>query len=355
MPPAPERLFLFVQCELPGVLGPPDGRYLLRSELDGEPERVIVLKTLSARRAAEGARGVGSLGLFAGRRAGATRRREAAPEPEPTAVPVTRATIVDPVSVSAERQAQAWIEGLEPAREVATAFAALNRLLYCYRLAAADPYAHEVTPIQALTLRAGWGEGEQVADGVWLHAQELPITAAAAVTATADSTSASQSPPGRSRRRAPRARVRALRPDEHLAELLAARERPLLCEELALRARADLELGRPSHAALELDRALTAAAHELSGEQSLDLGERVAELESLRPEIARTAAAVLRGEAPTDAGQTPTMIAALDREALRHALERLEAALRARAAAGYETQSPSQIAARNLARNRSSR
>ena len=39
----------------------------------------------------------------------------------------------------------------------------------------ADPYVHEVSPAQALVIRAGWGEGEQVADGRWLHARELPL------------------------------------------------------------------------------------------------------------------------------------------------------------------------------------
>ena len=331
MPEGPERLFLFVQCEFPWALGPPGGRYLLRSELDGEPERVIVLGTLGAGRA-ELARGAGPL-----RRRAASRRRNAPARPEPAAVAIARATIVDPVSLSAERQARAWLADLDSEREVSAAFAALNRVLHAQRIAAADPYAREVSPAQALVIRVGWGEGEQVAEGHWLHAVELPWTG-------------------------PRARVRrrasALRPDERLAEMLAAREQPLLCEELALRARLDLDQGRLAHATIELDRALFAALAELADEQRADLPLRVDELQALRPNVARAARAVLplsatgamdgagvdgatdapaasETEGAPEAG-APVESEKPDEEIIRHALERLEAALRARTAAGFD-------------------
>jgi hypothetical protein len=331
MSSAPERLFLFLQCELPWALGPPDGRYLLRSVLDGEPERVIVLKTLGSRRAAEPARPTGSLGPGPFARRARSRRRDAPPEPEPAPVSVARATIVDPVSVSAERQAEAWLSELDPEREIPAAFAALNRLLYCYRLAAADPHAHELSPMQALAIRAGWGEGEQVADGVWLLAQELPFRG------DGDRPRAG----GQRVRRAPGPRTAALRPDEHLAGLLAAREPPLLCEELVLRARLDLEEGRTALAAIELDRALAAATRELMREQGVDLSERVDELRTLHAGVERAAQAVLgaAGDPVLGTAGDPVLGAAgasaLDVESLRHALERLQAALRARAAAGF--------------------
>jgi len=295
----PRRLFLFIQCELPWELGPPDGRYLLRSESDGEPQRVIVLATLGAGRATL-TREAGPL-----RRRAAARRRAVPAEPEPEPVTTASATIIDPVSVSAERQARAWLDELQAEREVADAFAALNRVLHAQRIATADPYAREVSPAQALTIRAGWGEGEQVAEGHWLHAVELtPLTGARA----------------RVRRRAS-----ALRPDERLAEMLGARERPLLCEELTLRARLDLDQGRLAHATIELDRALLAALAELADEQRSDLPLRMAELRSLHEGVAKAAHAVLSGRSET-----------IEEETIGHALGRLEAALRARSAAGYD-------------------
>jgi hypothetical protein len=282
-----ERLFLFVQMEFPWELGPPDGRYLLRAYADREPERVVVLETVGAARP----RG----------RLAARRRPLLAPEPEPESVASTRATVIDPVSVSAERQAQTWLAGLDAEREARAAAAALNRMLAAHRIATADPHLHELTPARALIVRAGWGEGEQVAHGDWLHAREL-------------------------RWREPRGRElrRGLRAQEHLAALLGAREPMLVCEELALRARHDLDAGRVRHAALELEHAYAAALTELDDERRIDLDARLAELGELRAGVRANASGAL-----SEDGEQ------LDREAVDHALVRLEAALRARAAVGF--------------------
>jgi hypothetical protein len=287
----PERLFLFVQMEFPWALGPPDGRYLLRPRPDGEPERVVVLGTLGAARATAG-------GL-----ASARRRRGARPRatPEPAPVATARATIVDPIPLSAERQTQAWLAEIDAERESLAAAAVLNRVLHAHRIAAADPYAHEVSPAQALVVRAGWGEGEQVADGRWLHARELPWVTS------------------RTRRR-----VAALRPLERLAEILGGRGAILLCEEHALRARLDLDQGRLAHAAIELEAAYATALGELRGENRQDLAIRITELDQLRAGVAPQAQAAM-----PDSGLEP------DEEIVRHALERLEAALRARTATGF--------------------
>ena len=158
-------------------------------------------------------------------------------------------------------------------------------------------------------IRAGWGEGEQLADGRWEHALELPWA-----------------PTKRAQRRAA-----ALRPQERLAELLGARTRELLCEELALRARLDLDQGRLAHAAVELDAALAAALGELDAEANPALAPRLDELRALRPGVSAVAQAAMPGaSAATDAGDPPEP----DEDAVRHALERLEAALRARTASG---------------------
>jgi hypothetical protein len=334
----PTRLFTFVQMELPWELGPADGRYLLRKPAevpDGrEPQHVVVLSTIGAERK----------GLL-GRR---TRTRRAEPEPGATPVPVTRATVVDPVPLSAESQARTWLAQLDPELEAQAAADVLNRMLFAQRIAGAAPHIHEVSPAQALVLRAGFGEGEHVADGLWLDARELLL----------------------SNKRAGR-RATVLRPQERLAALLAGRESHLLCEELVLRARLDLDGGRVALAAIELERAYAAALVELPREERGDLRQRIEELGELRRGVLRSARAALptpapgvatRAAAETSAGTTTETSAAMtaetgietiasnsprgveettdipddhpDPQTVRHALERLEAALRARTAPG---------------------
>ncbi len=314
----PVRLFIFIQLEFPWELGPADGRYLLREQPDAEPERVVVLDTLAAAR--PGRRGAGD-GQIASLRERLGARGAGAPaSSEPAAVTTSRVTVIDPISLSAEHQARAWLDDLDRERDVLAAVAVVNRVLYLHRIASADPHIHEVAPSQALVIRAGWGEGEQVASGNWMHARELP--------------------PAKPRRRAPRARPgasrarsAALRPQERLAALLGARSDALLCEELTLRARLDLDHGRLAHAALELDGALAAAVPELRGEGRQDLAIRIAELEQLREGVAaqaqRARAPEADGRGESEAREQP------DEEIVAHGLERLEAALRARSATGF--------------------
>jgi hypothetical protein len=330
----PARLFTFVQMELPWELGPADGRYLLRKPTvapDGrEPQHVVVLSTVGAERR----------GLL-GRR---TRTRRADPQPEPTPVPVTRATIIDTVPLSVESQARAWLRELDPEREAQAATDVLNRMLFAHRIAGAAPQIHELSPTQALVLRAGFGAGEHVADGLWTDARELLL----------------------SNRRAGR-RASVLRPQERLAALLSARDTHLLCEELVLRARLDLDGARVALAAVELERAYAAALSELASEHREDLHERIDELRRLRPAVMMAAQAALPAaalvsdaaidtatEAATEAaggeGEETGLITSRDTrepalareqpdtQTIRHALERLEAALRARTAHGSTLQ-----------------
>jgi hypothetical protein len=285
-----ERLFTFVQMEFAWELGPADGRYLLRKAegVEGnEPEHVVVLGTVGAERR-------GRL-----RRRAHTRPTDA----QPTPVPVARATVVDPVPLSTEAQGQAWLGGLDAEREARRAVGALNRMLFSHRIATATAHVHEVSPVQALVVRAGYGEGEQVADGLWRDARELVL----------------------SRTRGGR-RATVLRPQERLAVLLSGRGRALLCEELTLRARLDLDEGRLALAAIELEHAYVAALGELPAEERADLRERIEELQGLSEGVEQAArAAILTGG---DGDR-------IDEPVVRHALERLEATLRARTASGF--------------------
>jgi hypothetical protein len=308
----PLQLFVFLQLEFPWALGPADGRYLLRDGAGGDPERVVVVETLSGGHPAPVVNEM-PRGWLRGR--GSRRERDAPPEPAPAEVQTTRVTVIDPVPLAAEGQARAWLDELDRERDVESAVEVVNRVVHMHRIAAADPYVREVSPAQALVIRAGWGEGEQVASGLWLHARELPGSVL------------------RPHRRRARRRDRswALRPQERLAALLGGRGRTLLCEELVLRARLDLDQGRPAHAAVGLDRALAAAVGELSAEGRHDLAVRVAELDQLREPVGEQAQAALAG---ADAAAAGDGAGALDEELLAHALGRVEAALRARTAAG---------------------
>jgi hypothetical protein len=275
------QLFTFVQMELPWELGPADGRYLLRKVAGpdgGNPQHVVVLSTVGAVRR----------GLLGGR------SRKLRTDPEPAPVPIARATVIDAVPLSLDSQARAWLDELDPEREAQVAATVLNRMLWAHRIAAASPHVNDVSPTQALVVRAGYGEGEQVADGLWTAARELRL----------------------SRRRAGR-RASVLRPQERLAVLLSGQASALVCEELTLRARLDLDAGRLVLASIELDRAYVTALKELPQEGRMDLHPRIAELGDLSAGVAAAALA----EQP-------------DERTVRNGLERLEAALRARTALG---------------------
>ncbi len=262
--------------DFPWKVGPVDGRYLLRARAGGDPERVLVLQTLS-----EGA------------------------------ASTSRITLVDPVSLPAEHQARAWLDDVErdSRSAIEEGLALVNRVLYLHRIAEADPYAHEVSATQALAIRAGWGTGEELASGRFTHADEL----------TAGQRAGQRR--GLLRRGTRRERASALAGQERFASLLGAHVPTLISEELTLRARLDLDQGRPALAALGLSSALAAALAELRREHREDLALRIDELEQLRAGVDAQAAAVLSGGA-----------GAADADALEHALQRLEAALRGRAA-----------------------
>jgi hypothetical protein len=200
---------------------------------------------------------------------------------------------------SGAQEAAAWLKRAgEP--ELAAGLAVLNRALHAFRIAAADPRQRGVSRHDALVARLGYGDGEQVAVGRWTDARELIDPG-----------------PRRRRRRIPAAQAR-------FAALLTGRQAGLACEELALRARGDLDEQRTREAALQVLIALDAALAELGADHSAApaLGPRLEELRGLREGIAAAAHRALDGE-----------LESAEREAVAHALARIEAALRARVAA----------------------
>ena len=289
--PPPDRrsqppLFPFTQVEVPWAVGPPDGRYLLRrgrQDADAAPSHVLVITTLGA---AERRRRLG-------RR---SRQLQAQPQPDPTPVPTGRATVIDVGEpFPAPEAASAWL-GRAGEEQLEHDLAVLNWALHAFRVATADAYLHPIAREHLLVARIGCGLGEEVADGMWSDARELVA--------------------GAPRQR----RARVLQPQARMARLLGGRERPLVCEELALRARLDLDQGRDREAALQVVIALDAAIAELGGDPHLEaLQSRIDELREQRDPVADAAQAALAGP-----------LAEADRDAVVFALERVEAMLRAR-------------------------
>jgi hypothetical protein len=206
-----------------------------------------------------------------------------------------RATIIDVAHPLTPAEATDWIAQAGEAH-LQRDLDVLNAVLDAHRLAAADPHLPMVARRQALAARVGVGTGEEVAYGRFSDVRELAWEAP----------------------RLPRRRM--LTPEGRLAAILTGRDEPLVCEELVLRARLDLDRGRTRHGALQLLIALDAAIAELSTDPATN--ERIAELRTFREPVGAAAQAALGG-APDAAAVA----------ALTTALPRIEAALRARAAA----------------------
>jgi hypothetical protein len=242
---------------------------------------------------------IATLGAPERRRIVSKRKRNAQPEPEPIPVATGRATVIDVGEpLEGEAEARAWLRRAGEA-DLQDGVAVLNRALHAFRLVTADPYLHPVGRQQALVARVGFGAGEQVADGLWTDARELLLA----------------------RRRQPRATV--LHPQARLAAVLGGRERALACEELALRARLDLDQGRDREAALQVLVALDAAVAELAADPTAAaLNERLDELRAQREAIAAAAQTALG--AP---------LTASERDTVTFTLSRIESAFRARAVA----------------------
>jgi hypothetical protein len=216
-------------------------------------------------------------------------------------VPVTtgRATVIDvgrPLSDQAS--AESWLARAGE-DELERDLAVLNRALHAFRLATADAFVNPVGRHHLLVARIGYGAGDEVASGLWSQALELI----------------------QPRRRQRRSKI--LHPQSRLAGLLSGREALLASEELALRARLDLDSGRDREAALQVMVALDAAIAELAVEpMAARLESRLVELREQREPVAVAAQAALAGP-----------LRDIDRESVAFALGRIEAALRARAVA----------------------
>ena len=254
--------FACVQLDVPGHLGLDDGRYLMRGGDHEQADAVVVVQTLG--------------GAAASRRPRRRRPRPAEPGGDSPEVPLTRLTVIpaepsEPDTAARELQRTAGDPEAAEAR-VTAGLRAVNAVLRAHRVATRDPYGHEIGREAVLIARIGYGMGDGLAEGRWEEAVEVPQ-------------------PGRRHRRA-----QALRPQERLAAVLAGREPIDICETLLLRARADLDQGRPREAALQLRAGLQALLAELPGRAEEDQAEDLAALRERLDSTAEAADAALAGE-----------------------------------------------------------
>jgi hypothetical protein len=241
-------------------VGPGDGRYLTRG--DDEDLNVVVFRTVAAPRRS-----------FRERRR--PKRAEAGSmDPEP--VSMSRVTVIDSVGFDGEAAAKEWLARCEKdestrEQEVTAALEVVNRAVFAHRVAAGDPYIHELNRGDAHTVRLGYGAGEEVVEGQWRAACTLP------------------EPRKRLRRR------QMLAPQEQAAAILSGRSQSYPSEDLALRARLDLEHGRIVQAALQLRAAVDALESELAAGD--DPGrEALAGVRDVGLKTRKLADAALRGE-----------------------------------------------------------
>jgi hypothetical protein len=227
-------------------------------------------------------------------------------DPGPASVEITRATVIDASPLGELEAADAWLDratGDDAEQITGEALALLNRAVAGQRIASADPWLPDADPSHALVCRVGYGTGEQVADGDWESARQL----------------APPEPRG--------SRSLVLSPQERLAALLSGHDAALACEELTLRARGDMDHDRPREAALQLAIALDAGLAELEvWREQGGMADRLEELDGWREAVAAAARAALAG------GLDPAQAADVS-----SALDRLEAALRARQVAEGRT------------------
>jgi hypothetical protein len=159
---------------------------------------------------------------------------------------MSRVTVIGASGFDDESAATAWLERCrrdEAEREelAQASLLVVNRAIHGHRVAGFDPYVRDVGATEAQSVRIGYGTGDDVVDGHWKDAYDLPSG---------------------SRTRSSRRQM--LAPQEELAGILSGKKPAYVSDDLVLRARLDLEHGRPEQAAAQLRAGVDALMAELS-------------------------------------------------------------------------------------------
>ncbi len=175
---------------------------------------------------------------------------------------------------------------------IADALLLINEAVHASRTATLDAHRADIDSEHALAVRIGFGGGDELADGRWEEAIEIPH--------------------GERRRRA-----EVLRPQERIAAVLGAREHVAACELLLLRARADVDAARTREAALQVRVGLEALLAERSAFATSGQQEDLAALDERRRLTGEAANEALLGELSDAAGRR----GGRDAEAVRAGVE----------------------------------
>ena len=112
---------------------------------------------------------IDTLGAEPRRRALRGRRgKQAEPQPPPTPVATSRATLIGAAPLTSAPAH--WLRGADLDAEADAALAVIASVVHIHRSAAADPHVPVPGRERALVMRVGYGGGEQVADGRWTDA-----------------------------------------------------------------------------------------------------------------------------------------------------------------------------------------
>lgn len=141
-------------------------------------------------------------------------------------------------------------------RELRDATRIVNRALNALRAEARDPLVQEIGVTKALAVRLGHGTGDELAEGRWTEASQMP-------------------PP-------PRGRLDDVDPQSRVAAVLAGRDEVHPAETLMQRARLDAQQGRDAEARYGLQAARAALREEPGPRRDQLLKELVAIEERLR-------------------------------------------------------------------------
>jgi len=220
-------LLPFAQLDVPGAIAVADGRYLARPELepDAGPD-VFVVRTLGAARSR-------------------SRLRRGKPVPlgggdDPLPLQLSRLTLIKSIEFGDAEAAAEWLKRVTADEDIARGLTlevtrVCNRALLAQRVAAPDPYAPDLRAADAVVVRFGFGTGDEVADGRWQQAAELPERARQSFRAEV---------------------IDSVGAQERIAAVLGGRDRVEPFEALLLDAERAAEEARPAIAALLLGTAL---------------------------------------------------------------------------------------------------